>query len=52
MVLELEILKDYLLLVTGTIIGLLISGLCHTAALSDQRIDAMRHAADMEQLKE
>lgn len=48
----LELLKDYLLLFTGAVIGLLISGLCRVAALSDQRIDAMRHAADMEQWKE
>ena len=40
----LELLEDYLLLVTGTVVGLLISGLCHIAALSDQRIDAMEHA--------
>lgn len=49
----LELLKDYILLFTGAMIGLLLSGLCRVAALSDQRIDAMGHAENaMEQLKE
>jgi len=37
----LELVKDYLLLATGAMIGVLLSGMCRAAAFGDRHIDVM-----------